>query len=155
MKALKIKLFNFSLIPVLLLAGLFFVSIARSNNSDIDYAKDMINQIKHLRIAIDEYYLKTGEFPDLALTGAKDELSLIKIVLTNNKEINFKDVYGSEVLAGTPEFKGLEATNKVNEVDNFKEPSFDGGWNYNKKTGEIHINLPYNFFDQSIDWNSF
>ena len=155
MSKLRIKLFHFSLIPVLLLATLFFISIARSDNSDINYAKDMINDIKHLRISIDKYYLKTGEFPDLAQEGVNNNLELITFEIKGKSKISFKDIYGSNILAGTPKYKDLDASNIVNEVKDFKELSNDGGWNYNKKTGEIHINLPYNFFDQSIDWNSF
>lgn len=155
MSRAKIKLFNFSLIPVLLLAGLFFISIARSDNSDINYAKNMMNEIKHLRVSIDKYYLKTGEFPDLALSGANNNLSLVKANLKDGEEISFKEIYGSDTLTQTPEFKDLEASNYVYEVDNFKDVSNSGGWNYNKKTGEIHANLPHNFFDQSIDWNTF
>lgn len=151
----KIKVFNFSLIPVLLLATLFFVSIARSSNSDIDYAKKMINDIKHLRLSIDKYYLKTGEFPDLSKEGANEDLGLIVATLENGEKLSFKDIYGAEILSSTPEFKNLLASNKVYEVKNFKKVTNDGGWNYNKKTGEVHLNLPYNFFEQSIDWNSF
>lgn len=151
----KIRLFNFSLVPVLLLAGLFFISIARSNNSDINYAKEMINNIKHLRISIDKYYLKTGKFPDLAGKDINNNLKLIEYLTKEGDKVNFKDIYGFSTLAGTPEFKNLDASNKVYEVENFKEVSNNGGWNYNKKTGEIHINLPDNFFDQSIEWNSF
>lgn len=155
MRKLKIRLFNFSLIPVLLLAGLFFISIARSNNSDINYAKEMINNIKHLRMAIDRYYLKTGEFPDLAGEGVNDKLELIEYKTKEGEKINFKDIYGFSVLAGTPDFKNLDASNKVYEVENFKKVTDSGGWNYNRKTGEIHINLPKNFFDQGIEWSSF
>lgn len=155
MSKLKIKLFNFSLIPVLLLAGLFFISIARSDNSDINYAKDMINNIKHLRISIDKYYLKTGEFPDLAGKDVNNKLELIEYKTEEGEIITFKDIYGFSVLAGTPDFKNLVASNKVYEVENFKDTTNDGGWNYNRKTGEIHLNLPNNFFDQSIEWNSF
>lgn len=155
MNVSKIKIFNFSLIPVLLLATLFFISIAKSDNSDIDYARKMMNDIKHLRISIDNYYLKTGEFPDLALEGAKDDLTQIKHKFDNGEEINFAIIYGAETLVATPEYKNLESTNQVYEVSKFKDISNNGGWNYNKKTGEIHINLPYNFFDQGMDWNSF
>lgn len=155
MTKLKIRLFNFSLIPVLLLATLFFISIARSNNSDINYAKEMISNIKHLRISIDKYYLKTGEFPDLSGEGISNNLELIEYQTKEGEVINFKDIYGFSTLAGTPKFKNLDASNKVYEVQNFKEVTNSGGWNYNIKTGEIHLNLPYNFFDQSIEWNSF
>ncbi|WP_022818875.1 hypothetical protein [Fusobacterium russii] len=155
MSKLKIKLFNFSLIPVLLLAGLFFVSIARSDNSDINYAKEMINNIKHLRTSIDKYYLQTGEFPNLAGEGVNENLELIEYRSKEGDKVNFKDIYGASILVGTPDFKDLSASNKVYDVQNFKEVTNNGGWNYNIKTGEVHINLPDNFFDQSINWNSF
>lgn len=154
----KLKVFNFSLIPVLLLATLFFISIAKSNDFDINYAKKMMNDIKHLRIAIDGYYLKTGTFPDLTMMSKeseKNDLTLIKYSFENGEEITFADIYGSETLISTPEYKDLAASNKVYEVNDFTNVTNDGGWNYNIKTGEIHINLPSNFFDQSIDWNSY
>lgn len=151
----KLKIFNFSLIPVLLLATLFFISIAKRDNSEIDYAKKMMNDIKHLRISIDNYYLKTGEFPNLALDGAKDDLTQIKHKFENGEEIDFATIYGAEILVATPEYKNLQSSNQVYEMTKFKNVSNNGGWNYNKKTGEIHINLPYNFFEQGIDWNSF
>ncbi|MBQ3437800.1 MAG: hypothetical protein IJG31_04790 [Fusobacterium sp.] len=157
MKLKKIKsfIFNLTLIPVLLLAGLFFVSIARSRDTEIDYAKKLIADIKHLRNSIDKYYLETGEFPNLTLEGAEENLEIIKFKFENGKEVSFKDIYGAEILTGTPEFNKLNASNKVYGLTDFKEATNIGGWNYNKKTGEIHANLPYNFFEQSIEWSTF
>ena len=46
-------------------------------------------------------------------------------------------------------------SNKIHMVENFKKVTDDGGWNYNIKTCEIHVNLPYNFFEQGIDWKNY
>ena len=48
-----------------------------------------------------------------------------------------------------------KAKNKIYLVENFRKVTNDGGWNYNIKTGEIHANLPYNFFEQGIDWQNY
>ena len=58
-------------------------------------------------------------------------------------------------LPKTPAFKDLTESNKIYLVENFRKVTNDGGWNYNVKTGEIHVNLPYNFFEQGIDWGNY
>lgn len=148
------KFLNFTSIPVILLAILLFISFTKRNNSDIENTKKMMLEIKSLRVAINNYYLKTNTFPNLHLEGANNDLNLIKEQI-GDEEFNFAKIYGSSKLAETPTFKNLKSSNKVYNIENFKEVSNNGGWNYNKNTGEIHINLPYNFFEQGIDWNNF
>ena len=58
-------------------------------------------------------------------------------------------------MPSTPSYKDLPKTNKVTIVTSFRKPTNDGGWNYNIETGEIHVNLPENFFGQGIDWKSY
>ena len=130
-----------ALIPILTLVILTFKSIVSNGNDDVNSAKVMIKDIKNMRVAIDEFYKETGTFPDLALAndGGIDKVS----VEQNGKIISFKDFLKEEEIPET------------HSVENFKDIKYNGGWNYNMKTGEIHANLPSNFFEQGVDWASY
>ena len=52
-----------ALIPILTLVILTFKSIVSNGNDDVNSAKVMIKDIKNMRVAIDEFYKETGEFP--------------------------------------------------------------------------------------------
>ena len=52
-------------IPILIMLGLYFINKKNNKVEDIDVAKGLIKDIKIMRVAIDEYYQKTGTFPDL------------------------------------------------------------------------------------------
>ena len=114
----------------------------------------MIKDIKNVRIAIDEYYRATGTFPNLELVNTDEKLEQI-FFEQDGERIYFKDFLKENSMPSTPSYKDLPKTNKVTIVTSFRKPTNDGGWNYNIKTGEIHVNLPENFFGQGIDWNSY
>ena len=87
---------------------------------------------------------------------AKSIKKLEKIYYEKDGEkIYFKDYLRQSSLPKTPAFKDLDESNKIYLVENFRKVTNDGGWNYNIKTGEIHANLPYNFFEQGIDWENY
>ena len=107
-----------------------------------------------MRIAIDDYYKATGTFPNLVLANSDEKLETIYYE-RDGERIYFKDYLKESTLPKTPAFKDLAESNKIYMVENFKKVTDDGGWNYNVKTGEIHVNLPYNFFEQGIDWENY
>ena len=107
-----------------------------------------------MRVAIDDFYKATGTFPDLVLANSDEKLEKIYYEKDGEK-IYFKDYLKENGLPKTPAFKDLPESNKIHMVENFKKVTDDGGWNYNIKTGEIHVNLPYNFFEQGIDWKNY
>lgn len=152
---MKIRKTTFSLLPVLMLLIILGISFFKNKSTDLDSAKQLLNDIKRVRIAIDQYYLKTGEFPDLLIDGAKDNLELIAFRKNSDEFITFSSILGENIFPATPEYKDLESTNIIYDTDSFKEFTNDGGWYYNKVTGEIHVNVPYNLFDQGIEWNTY
>ena len=77
------------------------------------------------------------------------------VTFIDGEKIYFKDYLRESSLPKTPTFRDLTESNKVYLVENFRKVTNDGGWNYNIKTGEIHANLPYNFFEQGIDWENY
>ncbi len=151
----RVKIISFALVPVLLLITLFIFSAYKNDNSDVESAKTVMNDINRIRIAIDKFYLESGTLPDLISGENRNNLKLIKFKTTKGKEKTFKNFLGENKFPETPNYKNLKNTNRIFSVENFENITEDGGWNYNIKTGEIHANIPYNYFNQSIDWKSF
>ena len=136
----RFSTFSFlTLIPIVALMIFVFISMFRTKNEEVDLPKLLLKDIKTMRVAIDDYYKATGTFPDLILANSDEKLESIYYEKDGEK-IYFKDYLRESSLPKTPTFK--KVTN-------------DGGWNYNIKTGEIHANLPYNFFEQGIDWENY
>lgn len=156
----KIRILSFALVPVILLASLLIFSMYKNDNSDVESAKRVLKDINRIRMAIDKYYLESGKLPDLVSGDNRNNLTLISFKDKDGIEKTFNDFLKTKNnrFPETPQYKNLVSTNKIIQVDNFNhvtKDSKDGGWNYNIKTGEIHANIPYNYFNQSIDWNSF
>ena len=142
----RFSTFSFlTLIPIVALMIFVFISMFGAKVEEVDLPKILIKDLKTMRVAIDDFYKATGTFPDLALANSDEKL----------EKIYFKDYLRESSLPKTPTFKDLTESNKVYLVENFKKVTNDGGWNYNIKTGEIHANLPYNFFEQGIDWQNY
>ena len=136
----RFSTFSFlTLIPIVALMIFVFISLFRAKNEEVDLPKILLKDIKTMRVAIDDYYKATGTFPDLVLANSDEKLESI-----------YYEKDGEKIY-----FKDLTESNKVYLVENFKKVTNDGGWNYNIKTGEIHANLPYNFFEQGIDWENY
>lgn len=151
----RFSTFSFlTLIPIVALMIFVFISMFRTKNEEVDLPKLLLKDIKTMRVAIDDYYKATGTFPDLVLANSDEKLESIYYEKDGEK-IYFKDYLRESGLPKTPTFKDLTESNKVYLVENFKKVTNDGGWNYNIKTGEIHANLPYNFFEQGIDWENY
>ncbi|WP_427170323.1 hypothetical protein KST23_08545 [Fusobacterium nucleatum] len=151
----RFSTFSFlTLIPIVVLIIFIFVSMFKSKNDEVDLPKTLLKDLKTIRIAIDDYYRATGTFPDLVLANSDEKLENI-FFEKDGKKIYFKDYLKENKLQKTPTFKNLNESNEIYEVENFKKVTHDGGWNYNSKTGEIHANLPYNFFEQGIDWENY
>lgn len=151
----RFSTFSFlTLIPIVALMIFVFISMFRTKNEEVDLPKLLLKDIKTMRVAIDDYYKATGTFPDLVLANSDEKLESIYYEKDGEK-IYFKDYLRESGLPKTPTFKDLTESNKIYLVENFKKVTNDGGWNYNIKTGEIHANLPYNFFEQGIDWENY
>lgn len=151
----KISTLSFlTLIPFVIFLIYILTSVFRETNDEVELPKLMIKDIKNVRIAIDEYYRATGTFPNLELVNTDEKLEQI-FFEEEGERIYFKDFLKENKMPSTPSYKKLSKTNKVIIVTNFRKTTNDGGWNYNIETGEIHVNLPENFFGQGIDWNSY
>ena len=148
----RFSTFSFlTLLPIVALMIFVFISMFRAKNEEVDLPKILLKDIKTMRVAIDDYYKATGTFPDLVLANSDGKLESIYYE-KDGERIYFKDYLS---LPKTPTFKDLTESNKIYLVENFRKVTNDGGWNYNIKTGEIHANLPYNFFEQGIDWQNY
>ena len=151
----RFSTFSFlTLIPIVALMIFVFISMFRAKNEEVDLPKILLKDIKTMRVAIDDYYKATGTFPDLVLANSDEKLESIYYEKDGEK-IYFQDYLRESTLPKTPAFKDLVESNKIYLVENFRKVTYDGGWNYNIKTGEIHVNLPYNFFEQGIDWGNY
>ena len=151
----RFSTFSFlTLIPIVALMIFVFFSMFGAKVEEVDLPKILLKDLKTMRIAIDDYYKATGTFPNLVLANSDEKLESIYYEKDGEK-IYFKDYLRESSLPKTPTFKDLTESNKVYLVENFKKVTNDGGWNYNIKTGEIHANLPYNFFEQGIDWENY
>ena len=151
----RFSTFSFlTLIPIVALMIFVFISMFRAKNEEVDLPKILLKDIKTMRVAIDDYYKATGTFPDLVLANSDEKLESIYYE-KDGERIYVKDYLGESSLPKTPIFKDLIESNKIYLVENFRKVTNDGGWNYNIKTGEIHANLPFNFFEQGIDWQNY
>ena len=136
----RFSTFSFlTLIPIVALMIFVFISMFGAKVEEVDLPKILIKDLKTMRVAIDDFYKATGTFPDLALANSDEKLEKI-----------YYEKDGEKIY-----FKDLPESNKIHMVENFKKVTDDGGWNYNIKTGEIHVNLPYNFFEQGIDLKNY
>ena len=151
----RFSTFSFlTLIPIVALMIFVFFSMFGAKVEEVDLPKILLKDLKTMRIAIDDYYKATGTFPNLVLANSDEKLESIYYE-KDGERIYFKDYLKESTLPKTPAFKDLAESNKIYMVENFKKVTDDGGWNYNVKTGEIHVNLPYNFFEQGIDWENY
>ena len=151
----RFSTFSFlTLIPIVALMIFVFFSMFGAKVEEVDLPKILLKDLKTMRIAIDDYYKATGTFPNLLLANSDEKLESIYYE-KDGERIYFKDYLKESTLPKTPAFKDLAESNKIYMVENFKKVTDDGGWNYNIKTGEIHVNLPYNFFEQGIDWENY
>ena len=151
----RFSTFSFlTLIPIVALMIFVFFSMFGAKVEEVDLPKILLKDLKTMRIAIDDYYKATGTFPNLVLANSDEKLESIYYE-KDGERIYFKDYLKESTLPKTPAFKDLAESNKIYMVENFKKVTDDGGWNYNIKTGEIHVNLPYNFFEQGIDWGNY
>ena len=151
----RFSTFSFlTLIPIVALMIFVFFSMFGAKVEEVDLPKILLKDLKTMRIAIDDYYKATGTFPNLVLANSDEKLETIYYE-RDGERIYFKDYLKESTLPKTPAFKDFAESNKIYMVENFKKVTDDGGWNYNVKTGEIHVNLPYNFFEQGIDWENY
>lgn len=114
-----------------------------------------IENTKELRIALEKYYEIAGKYPDLTKPNVNNNLYLLDYTDKSGKKISFVEIYGRNSLAKTYGNGVIIATNKVYDIDNFKNGNKMGGWNYNfsKNTGEIHPNLLENVYSEKVNWN--
>jgi len=131
-----------------------FISMFRAKNEEVDLPKILLKDIKTMRVAIDDYYKATGTFPDLVLANSDEKLESIYYE-KDGERIYFKDYLRESSLPKTPTFKDLIESNKIYLVENFRKVTNNREGIRHIKTGEIHANLPYNFFEQGIDWQNY
>ena len=142
---------------VLTVIGILILFLGFYNINDLKQAKRAeatLKELKELRIALEEYYQLTNKYPNLTQEGAKDNLRILDYTDKNGKFISFAEIYGRDSLPSTPENENIGESNMIYDTDNFSKGTKTGGWNYDfsRRTGEIHANLPENIFSQSIEW---
>ena len=153
----KEKLKKIGIKIAIFLLGMLILFLGFYNINDLKQAKRAeytLKELKELRIALEEYYQLTNEYPNLTYEGAKDNLRVLDYTDKNGKFISFAEIYGRDSLPSTPENENIGESNMIYDTDNFSKGSRTGGWNYDfsGRTGEIHANLPVNIFSQNIEW---
>ena len=150
---------GFTVLEFVIVVGalfLFFVmaiprlSDVRDSTKAAKVQKDLVG----MRIALENFYTATGEYPDLISEGAKDDLKLVKKESTEGKKVNFAQFLERDSIPETPKSGLIEESNLVIDWDDLEQEGI-GGWkyNYSGKTGEIHANLPDNMYNQLIRWS--
>lgn len=144
----------FLIIAIVAIAILYGSYYKVNDVKNVDRAEKTMQNLAELRISIDRYYQISGRFPDLARAGANEDLTILDYVNAEGKKISFAEIYGKQVLELIEATKDIAASNKVYDLEKFNDGNLQGGWNYNfsGNTGEIHVNLPQDAFNQNIDW---
>lgn len=123
---------------------------------NVKNAETTLVRITEIRVALEEFYQKTGEYPNLLIIGSDGELKDVMGIGKNGEKIYFSKIYGRNKLLFPIVNKTKFLENGVYDVSDFKNSvTMKGGWNYNykEKTGEIHANLPENYYQQGIKWH--
>ncbi len=151
---------GFTILEFVIVVGalfLFFVmAIPRlSDVRDSTKAAKVQKDLMGMRVALENFYTSTGEYPDLISEGAKDNLKLVKGDSADGKKVSFAQFLGRDSIPKTPESGELKESNRVIDQEDSKNEGI-GGWkyNYSGKTGEIHANLPDNTYNQLIKWSA-
>lgn len=161
MKIFKHEVSGTVITTVFSILGTALVIILGSYNvkdlSEAKKAEKVLEELKGLRVALEEYYQLTREYPNLTLEGAKDNLRILDYTDENGNLISFAKIYGHDTLPKTPAVEDIVESNAIYNTNSFKQDENYGGWNYDYtgKTGEIHANLPINIYSQGIDWNNY
>ncbi len=151
---------GFTLLELVIVLGalfLFFVmALPRlSDVRDSTKAAKVQKDLAGLRMALENFYTSTGEYPDLMSEGIKDNLNLAKGENIEGKKVTFDQFLDKDSIPETPGNDVLNKSNKMCDLNDFTKGDNTGGWNYNYsgKTGEIHANLPENAYGQLINWS--
>lgn len=151
MKNLK----GFIILLIIGIIGMFSLSFIFNNDRDNLVESDhLIKELTKIRIAIDKYRLETGVLPNLCMEGANKDLSLLDYKLSDGRIISFKELLGESELPCTSKSIEIFSNNNVQDISDFSKADLSGGWvyDYSGQTGEIHINLASDIFNQGIDW---
>lgn len=124
---------------IILVLAAIIIGIALMSRPDrlteIENAEQTALSLKHLRVSLEQYYQEYKSYP-------KD--------LTQDEK--FLEIYGKKELDGTRAYGDKKENNELHILEDFREVSDDGGWNYNPTTGEIRANLEFDSYHQKIDW---
>lgn len=128
------------------------------NIADLEYVQKVEKvqkELKELRIAIEEYYQLTGEYPNLSAPGVCDNLILLDYIDKEGRKISFAKIYKKNKIGVTQASKNISFNNRVFDNNDFKKINGLAGWNYDYsgKTGEIHANLKSDTYFQEINWS--
>lgn len=147
-------IFEIGIAIVVVFGAAFYGFYYKINDiKDAEKAELTMNRIIKLRVALEKYQEIAGHYPELSKSEeVRDNLSLLDYVSKDGKKISFQDIYGQENIDVTELGTNVEESNAVYPVTIFKELTLNGGWNYNKTTGEIRANLPENTYGQNIIW---
>ena len=141
----------------LVLGVVIIVLIGIYNINDLKEARRAeitLRNLRELRVALEKYYILTKDYPELSREGAKDNLRLLDFKTSTGETISFAEIYGRNTIPKTSENERIKSSNEVYDTNDFVNGTNTGGWNYDYSghTGEIHANLPFNVFSQSMEW---
>lgn len=140
-------------ILVISLAAFYGFYYKINDIKDAGKAETTLSRIVKLRTALEKYQEIAGNYPDFVKEDeTRNNLSTLDYFLENGKKISFKDIYGEESIEPTVGTEELPESNFIYPIADFKNSNLQGGWSYNKKTGEIRANLPENIYGQNIIW---
>ncbi|MBC2855828.1 MAG: hypothetical protein RR191_02060 [Cetobacterium sp.] len=153
------KNFKLKILEIIVIIGSIFgfgyMSIVWINDlRDAAKVENIQKELVDLRVALEIYYQKTGEYPELTRFGAKDNLETLDFKNEKGEVISFSKIYGKNSIPKTIENGDVKSSNEVYDLNDFNLSTDTGGWNYNfsGRTGEIHLNLPDDLFPQKINW---
>ncbi|MFK4785663.1 hypothetical protein [Fusobacterium sp. MFO224] len=153
---IKSWLIQLSVVALGILFLIIYVVIPGSK--DINYTKkaeSVEKNLNELRVALEEYYRITGEYPELTRAEAYNNLKILDYVDKKGNKISFAKIYKKNSIKFTEGTDKLGKNNKVFDTNDFKKRNGLAGWNYDYsgQTGEIHPNLPNNMYMQNINWS--
>lgn len=134
---------------------LIFLNVSEIN--DQHKAENTLESLSEIRSALEKYYNKAKNYPELTKEGAWNNLRILDYHDKNGELVSFAEIYGKDILDGTFKNDKIDENNTVRDTNDFKNGTMSGGWNYDytNQTGEIHANLPHNHYGQQIEWEEY
>lgn len=130
---IKKYMFYFIFIFIFIIIIYSMIFNIQSSNAKNFIVKNIEYERERIQDAINEYYMKEKEYPQL-----KGKENYLNLIISQSNNLTFVEFYGSDKLYEIPgnQYEGNEKTNKIIEY-------YDGtgGWVYNNMSGKIYPNI--------------